>query len=256
MRTDRDGPCVLLTATIAPAGAMPNQGAFDPRARMAQYAAALRHYLTTSGPDWTVLFCENSGQDLAPLREVAAACCRPGRDARFHAYRSPVPPERGKGRSELELIDTAMRVFDDAIGASSLVWKVTGRLRVENLGALVASAPAGTDLYADVRDVPLIGDRLGGNHWIDTRVIAFSKAGHARFLADRWTQSWKTIEKYLYAVVTPNLAPESGIVPRFRVQPIVTGICGGSGSSYGSVGYRAKTALRATTRRVAPGLWL
>jgi hypothetical protein len=53
-----------------------------------------------------------------------------------------------------------------------VLWKVTGRLRVLNLEKLIATAPERYDFYCDLRSVPLIGERLGGNHWMELRTFS------------------------------------------------------------------------------------
>jgi hypothetical protein len=247
---------LLLTATIAPSRDIPGHTHFDPAARLREYEAGVVHYLTAPGPDWTILFCDNSGHPLDSLRALAARHARPGRAIHFHGYRGEVPPERRKGIAEFELIDTAMRAFAGHVGPTTEIWKVTGRLQVDNMGEMVASAGTPFDVYADVRDVPLIGDRLGGNQWVDTRLFGFSPEGHRRFIRDRWKGDWMNVEKHLYRVLMPELGSDARIIPRFRVQPDIRGVCGGSGSDYDSASYRAKFALRRAARRIAPGLWL
>src|SRR5262245_33289167 len=61
---------LLLTATIH-VGSTALTARVDPRQRLADYAAALGFWLRVAGIDH-IVFCENSGADLAPLQRAAA----------------------------------------------------------------------------------------------------------------------------------------------------------------------------------------
>ena len=246
---------LLMTATVAPAAAMPEKALRDPDLRVRHYAEALGYYLSVPGPAFRILLAENSGARLDALEAVAAAA-PPGRPVHIHSYRSEVPPEQGKGRAELELIDRAMDAFAPLLGAGEPVWKVTGRLRVRNLAEMLRTAPARFSVYADLRRVPLIGDALGGNRWMDCRLFAFTPQGHAAHLAGTWRESWISVEKYLYARLVARMADDPLIVPRLRRQPRLSGVSARGTANYDSLAYAAKDALRATTRRLALALWI
>lgn len=247
---------LLLTATIAPAADAANHSQFDPAERLAQYEDALRFYLAAEGPAWKILFVDNSGHPLDTLRAVAAERTDPARPVRFLSYRSEVPAAWGKGRGEVGLIETALNHFRDLLDPDEPVWKITGRLKVLNISRLVTTQPAQFRVYADFRDVPLIGDALGGNRWVDTRLIAFTPEGYRDYILQKWPDARFTVEKRMFQTLRPHLGPGSGIVPRFRVQPRVSGTSGGSGRNYNGTISRAKTALRSSMRLIAPGLWI
>lgn len=244
---------LLMTATIAPDAEAPAHTQFDPAERLAQYQAALSHYLTSSIPDLKILFVDNSASPLDALETVAR---QSGRTAHFYSYKSPVPPAYGKGRGEMELIATALNHFRTEISEDEPVWKITGRLIVENLDALIATQPAGFSLYADCRDVPLIGEALGGNQWIDTKLIAFTPTGFRTLIQHDWPDENFTVEKLLYQRLKPVLHSRKDIVPRFRLQPEFVGTSGGSGKNYRSIGNRTKSTVRRAARSVTPWLWL
>lgn len=241
---------LLMTATIAPDPAAAAHTQFDPAQRLAEYQAALVHYLRV--PDLKILFVDNSAYPLDALKELAA---RAGREVLFHSYKSPVPPAFGKGKGEMELIATALDQFRSRLGEDEPVWKVTGRLIVDNLDDLIATQPQGFSVYADCRDVPLIGEALGGNQWTDTKLIAFTPAGFRSLIYHDWPDEHFTVEKLLYQRLKPHLGRKD-ITPRFRVQPEFRGTSGGSGKNYRSFGNRSKSTIRRIARRVAPWLWL
>ncbi|WP_333816697.1 hypothetical protein [Tabrizicola sp.] len=242
---------LLMTATIAPDAQAAAHSQFDPAERLAQYQAALAHYLRI--PALKILFVDNSAH---PLDALAATAREAGRPVHFHSYKSPVPPALGKGRGEMELIATALDHFKAEIGEDEPVWKVTGRLIVDNLDALIATQPQGFALYADCRDVPLIGEALGGNQWMDTKLIAFTPKGFRTLIQQDWPDENFTIEKLLYQHLKPVLRDRKDIVPRFRLQPDFIGTSGGSGKNYRSFGNRTKSTVRRAARSVAPWLWL
>lgn len=241
---------LLMTATIAPDAQAAAHTQFDPAQRLAEYLAALTHYLRL--PDVKILFVDNSAYPLDALKAVAD---KSGREVLFHSYKSPIPPAYGKGRGEMELIATALDHFRPQLGEDEPVWKVTGRLIVENLAALIATQPQGLSIYADCRDVPLIGEALGGNQWIDTKLIAFTPKGFRTLIHHDWPDENFTVEKLLYQHLKPVLRRKD-ITPRFRVQPEFIGTSGGSGKNYRSFGNRTKSTVRRAARTFAPWLWL
>lgn len=240
---------LLITACVAPNANQPYHQQFNAEERRNEYAKAFEFYASLGCFD-TILFCENSDYDLSFVREIADG--KPGKFL-FHSYASTVEPERGKGRMEMELIDRAMEILSPHLADGEPVWKVTGRLIVPNMADLVATQPAGFDLYADFRSVPLV--KFGGNNWVDMRSFAFSKAGHARFLQEKWPASWMVVEKWLFAEARPSVDGKT-VVPRLRRQPLLQGVSGGTGANYDSLPYKLKTLARQIGRRVAPGLWI
>ena len=248
---------LLVTSTIMPPATMPHLQLFDAAERRHQYEEALRFHLRAA-PEHirTILYCDNSGAALDSLEAIAAAENPHGIETRFLSYASPVDPGLGKGRCELELIDRGMERFAASIREGDRIWKITGRLKLVNIAEMLASQPERFTIYADFRKVPLIGNRLGRNHALDTRTIAFSPEGYRRYLQDSWHVAWMSTEAFLFDRLHPALASDPMIVPRLRRQPVLAGVNGASMADYASAGYRARNALRRVTRRFLPGLWL
>lgn len=82
---------LLMTATIAPDAQAAAHSQFDPAQRLAEYQAALTHYLRL--PDVKILFVDNSAYPLDALKAVADES---GREVLFHSYKSPIPPPTAK----------------------------------------------------------------------------------------------------------------------------------------------------------------
>jgi hypothetical protein len=244
-----------MTATISPSPAMGETLRADATLRLQDYCRALRWYLEL--PDDAidrVILLENSGWDLAPFSELAAAVG--GRkQLELISTSTDSPAERGKGYSESLMIEEGLsrsRLLDP----DSTVWKVTGRLRVLNLPEMVRTAPKQFDLYCDLRHVPLIGESLGGNQWMETRLFATTPAAYSRLFGGQAGCDY-VIEKGFFRLVRAAMTDgEINIHPRFLRQPVLDGISGASGASYRSPSYRAKEVLRTVARRFAPSLWL
>lgn len=248
---------LLLTSCIAPNAAMPNHIQFNPQERLEEYRRSLLFYIDAVPQKVAkILFCDNSGWSLRSLEDLQDQNTRPDLKLFFESYKSPVDPKNGKGRSELELIDHAMQRFSVELQDDPIIWKVTGRHRLVNIAKMVETQPEDLSFYADFRSLPLIGNRLGANHAIDMRAFAFRRDGYERYLKGRWEEAWVMVEKYLFAEIYPDIGCISEVYPRLRSQPIFIGSSGYDGRDYSSMGYRAKNAIRAALRRLAPGIWI
>jgi hypothetical protein len=246
---------LVMTATIAPSPEMGQTLRRDSSVRLHDYCEALRWYLSLPNDVVDrIVVLENSRSDLNVFAELLA---KVGSDKRVELLSTcpDTPPQRGKGYAESLMIEEGLR-RSTLLAFGSAFWKVTGRLRVLNLTALVRSAPPQFDLYCDLRDVPLIGESLGGNQWMDTRLFASTPASYMRLFGGQAACDY-VIEKGFYRLVRAEMAVGGMAVhPRFRRQPVFAGTSGTTGASYRSRSYRAKEMIRAAGRVVLPGLWL
>lgn len=247
---------LLLTATIAPSVDAAKHTQFDPIERLTQYRDALIHYLKAPGPAWRILFVDNSGHPLDALLDAASAHARPDRPVDFHSYISEVPAAWGKGRGEMTLIEQALAHFADLLAYDRPVWKITGRLKVRNIGRMIETQPSRFKVYADFRSVPLVGNRFFGNHCTDTKLIAFTPEGYDAYIRQAWPDHMFVVEQRLFETLQPYLAQTSDIVPRFLTQPHFEGTSGGSGKNYMAPPERLKTGVRMLGRKAAPWLWI
>ena len=253
---------LLLTATIIPATLTGQTRIDDPDVRRGQYEDALRFYLALPrGLFSEVLFCENSGADLESLRAIADGANPSGAAVRFLSFVSDTPREYGKGHSELDILDRAWDLHVRHYPETTLVWKVTGRLRIANMAALVRSAPDGARVYLDLRLVPRPLRVFGVDRWADTRILAFSPSGYERYLLGKkmlvGTRPESTIvELELFPVFMEGLKEDARLHPRFRVQPVMVGVGAQSLKRYDDFPSRMKNRVRRLARRYIPGLWL
>jgi hypothetical protein len=124
------------------------------------------------------------------------------------------------------------------------------------MAALVASAPDAYEVYCDLRDVPLIGESLGGNLWMELRTFSFRRDAYDLYFKDQYSKSF-VLEKHFFKIIQDQLNHGNlRIFPRFLIQPVFDGFSGHSNASYRSHSYRAKEAIRAISRKIIPNLWL
>ena len=246
-----------MTATITPHAAMPGSINNDSDARRNEYLEALSFYLSQPDSLERIVLLENSGSSLEPFRRLHAESGS-SKELILISTSPDYDHSRGKGYGEFLMLDTGLTQLraEGVLTDESRLWKVTGRHRIANMAELLATSPERYDLYCDLRKVPLIGERLGGNRWMDLRIVSFSLAGYRRFFEGRYGESYvpeKAFFETAYAAWKKNPA---GIHPRFRVQPQIRGTSGLTGASYSSPAYRTKEGLRRIGRRLLPGLWL
>jgi hypothetical protein len=82
-----------------------------------------------------------------------------------------------RGYGEFKLIDHAfshsgfLRDMDD----EDVVWKVTGRYIIKNLGNVIRFAPRKFDLYCDVK-----------KNWVSMEIMAWNKSGYTTYIKGAW----------------------------------------------------------------------
>ena len=248
---------VVMTATLSPPQLMPCGRRADPALRLKDYLDAFDFYLGLSDQHVDrIILLENSDADLSVFRWLANAR-HSKKKIQLLNTTSDYPAEKGKGYGEFLMLDRGLQKA--VVGRTEPArhfWKITGRLKVLNLEEMIARAPMDYDIYCDLRDVPLIGEMLGGNQWMELRVFSFSNFGYNKYIRGRYDLG-VVLEKELFRVLRQHLHEDGGgIIPRFNVQPELQGYCGHSNVSYQSFGYRSKGTLRKFSRAIFPQLWL
>ena len=244
-----------MTATVTPPATMPGSVRNQSALRRAEYERAFLFYL---GLDTRlideIVVLENSDADLSPFAALARQAGS-SKAVTLLNVSSDYPAEMGKGYAEFLMLDRGLAQLP-ATSATRRFWKVTGRLQVANLEQMVATAPARYDIYSDMRNVPLVGDRLGGNQWMELRLFSFTRIAYDRFLRGRFDIDF-VLEKGFYAeLMALRRERRIDLAPRFMHQPIFVGYSGYSNASYAGLGYRSKSAVRRLARLTAPWLWL
>lgn len=247
-----------MTATITPPAGVPALQRVNPAERLADYERALSFYLglPASAID-RVVFAENSESDLGSLERIAQGQGR-GKQVELLTFDGlDYPIEHGRGVGETRLIDTALarsRLLGE-LAAGEPFWKVTGRLRFTNLDRLIATTPAGCELYVDFRRFP--------RRWVDTRVFACTPRAFRELFVSRLPlmrqddldrSGYSAPEERLYEELLPE-RQTGRLAPRLRVEPRIEGISG-QGGDYARPSRRAWSAARRTIRRLCPPLWI
>lgn len=244
---------LVMTATVRPPAGMTLLRRADPAVRVADYCRALDFYLRLPGRAvQAVVFAENSGADLAPLRAVARRYAT-RKAVEFVSFPDGLdyPPQFGKAYGEFRLLDHAFAHSErlQALGPAGVAWKVTGRYRVWNLPRLIATAPARFDLYADVRE--------RHTTWFDMRVFAATAAGYGRVFRGRYPDlsevgpGGQPRNAEVVAVDLVRAArPDPRLVTRFRVEPLVLGVAAFHDAPYLNRATALRLAARALVREL------
>lgn len=254
-------PVVLvLSATITPPFNVIKLARKDPEIRLADYCETLRFYLGVSSKLIDrIIFIENSNSELKAVEQLVKTV-KHNKKVEIISFPNgnDYPPEFGKGYGEFRMINYGLSQ-SKIISDTDVLWKVTGRLRLINIDRLIEKAPQNYVIYCDLRKVPLIGNRLGGNEWMELRFFSFTLKGYNKYFRDSVDNLRETLnrvpENYLYKIVKEAL-PTEAIVPRFTIQPIVAGYSGFSNSDYQHWKYTLKNRSRLISRHIAPWLWL
>jgi hypothetical protein len=77
---------------------------------------------------------------------------------------------------------------------------------VLNIERLIEKAPQNYMIYCDFRNVPLVGNYLGGNEWMELRLFSLTLEGYNKYFRDRADSLResiinKTPEQYLYKII-------------------------------------------------------
>ncbi len=241
---------LLMTATITPDNAR-NLARTDPATRLKDYDEALGFYLgLIDRPLHGIVFVENSDSDVTTLRQLVASRGLTDRVEFLCNYGVHLYSEKGRAHGEFKLLDygmTASRMVI-AAGMSHVVWKITGRYRVNNLASMIASAPRDFDAYVDMKDHP--------RPWMDMRLMAWTSPGYDRIfrgVAD--DLDTRTHEMHMRDYV-PKRAQGARLVPRFTKEPFIDGVRGWDNGNYSKGKELLKCYVRSAGRVFAPWYWI
>jgi hypothetical protein len=254
----REPVTLVMSATITPAQGMPGTARSDPALRRREYLEAFASYLAIDDClIGQIAVFENSGADLSDFAALADSA---GTKKAIHLIHAPsdYPADRGKGYGEFYMMDFGLDALAarKAIDDKTKLWKVTGRLKMRNIAAVLGSAPPVYDIYCDLRDVPFIGEKLGGNRWMELRLFSFTMPAYNALFRGQYGVG-DVLEKEFFPLVEQALRAKTfKVYPRFRQQPVFEGYSGFSNASYTSASYRLKNAVRIFGRTFAPWVWL
>lgn len=160
------GLCLLLTSTIEvhhPEFLRPH-GRLDTAVRLRDYATALEFWLTAQRSMRDIVFVDNSGHPLDALQAVVDRHRPAGKRVELLSFRTEgYSAVRGRSYGELDILRTALE-RSALLREATRFAKVTGRVRIANIDAIVdAAAP----------DFDVVG-RLSQNlTWLETVLVLF-----------------------------------------------------------------------------------
>jgi hypothetical protein len=230
---NRNKNTLLMTATVTPPTGVPELLRTNPDERMEDYLQALEFYCKVPENIISrIVFIENSSADLSKLREVVVKSPAKDRVEFVSFFGLDHPPSYGRGYGEFKLLDYAMTHSSILAAAepTTMLWKVTGRYRILNIGRIIGSSPSTVELYCDLRRWPI--------PWMDLRIFGCTMSGYKRYLEGIYNQLREdTIqtapEVYLHKVLS-ELAVSDDIITRFRHEPFVVGIRGKDSKNFAS----------------------
>ncbi len=244
---------LLLTATVTPLQGVPSLRRTDPAQRLQDYANALRFYLGLLGRCFEgIVFAENSGADLQPLRRLAADA-GVANEVEFVSFEGlDYAPSHGRGYGEFRLVDHAM-AHAALLQGDVCVWKCTGRYVVRNIERLVRGRPP-VDLYCHMRNYPY---RL-----CELYLLSFDRRGYEAAIQGVYEHLRNDImpgvhsnEEALFRRRVDALPPEITVRRRFATTPVIDGIRAWDNSRY-SGAWAPKVLLRRAARVIAPWIWI
>lgn len=214
---------LLLTATIDP-GTTPLVERRNPLTRLQDYESALDTWLR-SGAVSRVVFCENSGYDLAPLKEIAR---RHGGGCEVEFIEladNGSGAVRGKGHAELRLIERALRT-SRLLARSDVIVKCTGRLTVRNASpVLEAIGAADFDIMCGLKQFL---------SFADSRLFAATPAFIETYLLPRSgmiDDGASVFLEHALACAAASAVADRLLWRPFPILPCIAGISGTSGKS-------------------------
>lgn len=271
--TTAQPPIVLLmTASIDPRGCVGAQFAVEERRQ--QYLKAFAFYLRHLNRNESfnqIVFCENSGADLADFKAIIPLEQRA--NVEFCQFEpSLFDGSRGKSYNEALMIDMTLAASRFLADENAFFFKVTGRYAILNIRYFIRACRRrmpGLDFYGDVKDHKLFSWLGLGwrEQWCDFRHIGFSVRfwrehveGHFNELNDA---EWRVIELWMFDL-SRRIRNNPRAAFRFKQEIFVDGLNGTPMRLFGMPLSRhcqthyinARGVVGTIGRWVAPWLWL
>lgn len=255
-----NGPTIILmTATVDPGDYAADVARRDLEVRRNDYRKALRFYMNLKDSRISgVVFCENSGADLAFLdsESLRRDAERPLELIGFEGNSRPSGVHYGY--SELGVIDHACR-RSRLLSSAGSFFKVTGRLLFENISSLMDRLPDECRFGADFRRAYR---REGGAPMrARTELMFFQKEFYLEHFFERrdgMIEKCTHLEQYVPEVILPVREREkgAGLALRWPIECPASGYAASGNIDYGSGSISVKRRIRAVSRRLAPWLWI
>ena len=248
---------LLMTATITPPDGVPFLARTDPQARLKDYEESLKFYssLVNKSID-AIIFAENSNSDVSTLKSIVEQAGIQEQVEFIVFYGLDYPPAYGRAYGEFKLIDYAMANSKTILAQAreAIIWKVTGRYLVKNLGQIITQQPDHFDIYCNFRKIP--------KPWADMFLLGWSQAGYRTCIQGIYSKLQTTYEtcelhpEEIFIDLLEQLGREVNILKRLNPSPLIDGIRGSDNQGYLQGKNLIKSYLRLIGRRVLPWLWI
>lgn len=252
---------LLLTACIMPADATiqgTNLQRNNPAVRLEDYKKSLIYWLNYKDERIkSIIFVENSGYNLADLRELTAKNNKANREIEFLQFEaSAVPPGLHYGYQELEMIDNAL-AHSKLLHQANYIIKATGRLYFPALSKLLDTIKANQVFISDSRDFDFLNQ---SHHYVLTTLFIAQKQFYLKYLykaKDTMVKSTSLMELLFYHILKPlhNTAPEK-VVLRFPFNVNPVGVSATLNKSYVSKKQKIVFMFRGVCRVLFPSFWV
>lgn len=248
---------LVMTACVDPRNAPVRLHRSDPLTRLEDYRGALKFWLHYPDPRvGKILFIENSGFPLQPLRETAAAENRLSKAVEFVSLDCNYVPENVHyGYAELSMLDAGLP-SSGLLKDSTHFIKATGRLRFPGLTRLLDRLPRDYDFAVDCRRNTRFVRTA--QEFVTTQLMIFSVPFYERHLRDVKSgmgEEASHIENLLYRELM-KFSNRPGAILRWPVNVDPHGHAAHWEKDYRSGRQRLVNAGRAVCRVVCPRWWV
>lgn len=246
---------LLITSTILPEAGVHALVHTDPSLRLAEYRKALKFYsqLIVDEVVDKIVYVDNSGYDLSILASEPIVK-NISDHIEFVSYRANVEVKNNNRLFlELNLIEQAfarsalLQLYQEAI-----VWKVTGRYLIRNIGKIITLSQASKDceFLVNLRSYPY--------PVIDFYLFGFLPKTYRQVISSNLHiyEGPKDGEILLRKAIDEFIRSGGKASARFPVVPRLTGVRGFDGARYGGCNDTLKYLIRVGLNRVAPKFWI
>lgn len=250
---------LLLTATITPSEGVPFLKRSDPSIRLQDYEKALKFYLPLLNKCIdSIIFAENSNSDISNLRDLVNQAGAT-KQVEFIVFDGlDYPPHYDRAYGEFKLIDYVMN-HSQLIHKQDqeiIVWKVTGRYIISNLGKIISSKPSNFDIYCNFRKIP--------KPWAEMYLIAWTLKGYQACLKNIYHQLKPVMSgevrvkdpEEVFIDLLEQVAKDIYLVPRFNLTPQVNGVRGWTNENFLEGRNFYKYYIRSVACKLFPWLWI
>ncbi len=252
---------LVMTATITPA-ANAQVKRSDPKVRLEDYKRALRFFLADPHPALTrILFLENSGADLAELREIAERENPRNKEVEFLSLPTrAIPTGVNYGYSEMQLLDEGLAESKLRRETTHMI-KATGRLTFPALGKSLDKIARLKTLRSNRLELMVDCRKLGFPRRSYDAAVQLWVCSHDFYdsvLRNSKSEMNSTDIRLLEHLIFLKAIPfegRPGHLLRFPCNIDPVGYSGFKGRRYDSTRTAISRGIRGILRVVAPGYW-